>query len=73
MELASLDITLTLVRGPRQARGPLILSYLLEIKTVLHEIKTTLLETALPNIETALPEIEILSYELENKYQSNEG
>ena len=73
MELASLDITLTLVRGPRQARGPLILSYLLEIKTVLHEIKTTLLEieTALPNIETALPEIEILSYELENKYQLN--
>ena len=39
----------------------------------LPEIKTTLpeIETALPEIKTALPEIEILSYDLENKYQSN--
>ena len=50
-EIDSLDIALTLVRGPRQLPP-------LEIETAQPKI-----ETALPKIETALPEIERTKYQ----------
>ena len=82
--MESLDIVLTLVRGPGNLASFLLFSYLAlaEIETALPEIKTVLrimetarpeIETALPKIKTTLPEIEIMSCELENKYQPQEG
>ena len=67
-EIDTLDIALTLAQGPGQLSP-------LEIETAQPKIETALpeIETALSEIETALPEIEILSFELENKYQPNEG
>ena len=60
-EIDSLDIALTLVRGPGQLPP-------LEIETAQPKIETALpeIETALSEIETALPEIE------RTKYQPNE-
>ena len=87
--MSSLDIALTLVRGPGwlSAETPHLAPLLLilrpatnidcqaEIKNALPEIETDLpeIETVLPEIETNLPETEILSFELENKYQPKEG
>ena len=77
-----LVIALTLVRGPSwlSALAPRLAPLLFffrpaTIETALLQIENALpqMETALPQIETALPQIEILSFELENKYQPNEG
>ena len=65
-EMASLDMALNLVRGPRQllALAPRLASLLLFSDLLEIEID-------LPEIETDLPEIEILSYELENKISTS--
>ena len=83
----SLDIALTLVRGPGwlSALAPLLVPLLLFFRPATNRDRPaanqdhpatnrdwlTQIKTAVPQIETALPQIEIMSSGLENKYQED--
>ena len=73
---AALSATFNILRHAGNWDRPALRLRLSCLKTDLPEVETALLpeiETDLPEIETDLPEIDILSYELEKKYQPNEG